>query len=60
MGVYANKFSLQRGDTVRVVFIDERAPVAKDISASSETVTEVVMTIDNARALHETLGKILP
>lgn len=59
-GLYANKFTVEISDIVRVVFVDERAPIKPGLPMSSATTTEVVMTADNARRLRDLLVKLLP
>jgi hypothetical protein len=58
-GLYANKFRIEISDVTRLVFIDERAPVAEGLPMSTATQAEIVVTHANLRALHELLGKMV-
>lgn len=53
---YANKFQIQVGDVVRLMFQDERAPTAEGLSLS--LAAEVVMTRENFRDLARIAGRI--
>lgn len=59
MSVYANKFTIEKNDIIRIVCIDERAPIAEGVPMSSATVADVVMTRANAKALADLMQKIL-
>ncbi len=59
MAVYANKFSLELNDVARIVFVDERIPVAEGFPMASATVTEVVLTLANLKTLGELIDKTL-
>jgi hypothetical protein len=59
MAIYANKFTVEIGDVSRIVFVDERAAVAKGIPMSSTTVTEIVMTRENIKALADLIQQLL-
>ena len=59
-GLYANRFTVEINDIVRIVFVDERAPIEPGLPMASATATEVVMTADNARLLRDLLVKHLP
>jgi hypothetical protein len=57
--VYANKFKVENfGDVLRIVCIDEHAPIGDGIPLSSSTATEFVVTRANAQALGELLVKM--
>jgi hypothetical protein len=53
--VYSNKFGLQQSDTVRLIFMDERAPVTRGEMMDPKVTAEVVLSIPNARALRDLL-----
>jgi len=56
--VYANKFTLQLSDVARIVFVDEQVPPAQGLPKSVSTAAEVVMTLDNLKALGELIAKM--
>ena len=56
---YSNKFTIQVGDVVRIIFIDERAKIVEGIPPSQATAAEVVITLENARALRDLMVKLL-
>lgn len=55
---YSNKFVVEINDVARVVFVDERAPIAEGMPMSSQTATEIVMTHSNFIALADALNTI--
>lgn len=57
--VYASKFTLQLSDMARIVFVDERSPLAEGLPMGSGTAAEVVITLANLEALNETIAKTL-
>jgi len=57
-GLYANKFTIETNDVVRIVFVDERVPPAQGLPMASVTAAEVVLTHANFIALAEQMGKI--
>ena len=59
MAGYSNKFDLEVGpEVVRIVFRDERVPIAKGIPASSVVAGEMVVSRFNARELGLLLVKL--
>jgi hypothetical protein len=59
MATYANKFTIELSDVGRIVFVDERVPAAKGLPMASTTAVEVVMTLDNLKALAEGIEKTI-
>jgi hypothetical protein len=56
-GVYANKFTIEINDVARIVFADERAPIAEGMPMAAATTADVVMTHANFIALAESMSK---
>ena len=56
---YSNKFRLQVGDMVRIIFMDERAPEHEGGPMPISETGEQVMTVENALALGELLVSTL-
>jgi len=53
--VYANKINIQINDTVRLIFMDERAPVTRGEMMDPKVTAEVVLSHVNAKALRDLL-----
>jgi hypothetical protein len=59
-GTYANKFSIELGPEVaRVVFMDERAPIAEGIPKSIAEAGNLVMTRENWIEFARVMGRLL-
>jgi len=59
MAVFANKFTIQTNDVGRIVFVDERAPIAEGLPMSSSTAAEVVMTLENLEVLGNLIAQMI-
>lgn len=58
MAAYTNKFTVESGNMVRIVFVDERLPPKQGLPMPYTTAAEVVMTRDNAKALGDLLVQL--
>lgn len=52
-GLYANKFTIEINDVVRIVFVDERMPIG-GLPMAKATAAEIVMTHSNFALLIST------
>lgn len=58
MATYSNKFTIEAGEIVRIVFVDERAPIG-GLPMAQSNAGEQVMTRGNALQLGEKLVQLL-